>query len=384
MSRGRTVFKALAAICAALLLGAAIAMAAFSYMLNEIMSDIASLFSSPSAQEALEDGAWSQPFREIDFAAGPVDLVVETGAGRFLLRDQDQLKRVAMKGFPDFSGSETGRLALSILFLSPPTSGIDETGLTFLRDGRTLAKAECWTSVCGADPTLAAYLDELTARALPLVSHSEFFTDHDEYLAMRQKVLDLPDRFGPLSPETAEEFDPLPQRIYLTFPVIYADGLTEEQARAHAESLVEAIRARFAAQQQEFRLISAPKIAMEREQLYLQDCGTGQPIVIDGKLAPVPPGYGFASISLGIASSRGFAEQLPTTDDWPFLPRGPADDAALTQAIRQDLVAQGLPDDAARCVSVQNSLSGDTLRIMHDMFAGYHLGWTTIGAKATD
>lgn len=136
MSRRRTIFKILAAVCAAILLGAAIAVGAFVYIINSIQSDIVSLISSPSAQEALEDGGWPQPFKDIDFSAGPVDLVIETSAGEFGIRDQERLKQAAMMGFPDFAGAELGRLALSIVFLSPPGTAPGTTGLTFSRDGR--------------------------------------------------------------------------------------------------------------------------------------------------------------------------------------------------------------------------------------------------------
>lgn len=383
MSRRRTVFKILAAVCAAILVGAAIAVGAFVYLMNSIQSDIASLFSSPSAQEALEDGGWPQPFKDIDFSAGPVDLVIETSAGEFGIRDQERLKQAAMMGFPDFAGAELGRLALSIVFLSPPGSAPGTTGLTFSRDGRILAQAGCWTSVCGDDPTLAAYMDELTRNARPLVSHSQSFADYDAYLAMRQKLMALPDRFGPVSPETVEAFEPLPDRIYLDFPVIYADGLTEEMAMAHAEKLVDAFRQRFAAQQDEFRLLSPPAITVERDYLYLQDCRTNEQIVINDNLAPIPPGYAFASISLRIATSPELAERLSATYAWRFLPRGPADKAALTQAIRRDLAMQGIADDPRRCFSIPNSISGETIRIIHDSFAGYHLGWSTIQSDVT-
>lgn len=383
MSRGRTVFRTLAALCAALLVGAAIASAAFIFLIDGILSNIASLFSSAPAQEALKDGGWPQPFKDVEFAAGPVDLLIETSAGRFLIRDQDLLKRIAMKGFPDFSGAENGRMALSILFLSPPASGIDKTGLTFIRDGQILAKATCWTSICGDDPALAAYMDELTKNAMPLVSHAETFTDHGEYLAMRQNLLDHADRFGPLSPETAEKINLIPDHIYLGFPVIYADGLTEEMANSHAKELINAFRHRFATQQHEFRVLLPPTIAIERDELFLQDCRTGEPILINGDLSPIPPGYAFASINLGIASSPEFAERLSSIDDWHFLPRGPADSAALTQAIRQDLTARGIPDDRERCFSVQNSSSGETIRIMHDKFSGYYLGWVMIEPRMT-
>ena len=160
----------LVAIGAALLVAAAVAMASFFYFVNGISAGLASLFSAPVAQEAPQDVGWTQPFMDIDFATAPVDLVIDTAAGRFLLRDQARLQQIATTGFPDFSKAETGMTLLSILFMSPSGPGGPGTGLTFMRDGQVLAQASCWTVVCGDDPELTAYLDKLTRDARQLVS----------------------------------------------------------------------------------------------------------------------------------------------------------------------------------------------------------------------
>ena len=91
MSKGRGLLKALAVICASALLGLAICAALLGHFLHSTGANIAALFSAASVEEAAEDGGgWAMAFAQIDLGAGPVDLVVTTGDGSFLVRDPDK------------------------------------------------------------------------------------------------------------------------------------------------------------------------------------------------------------------------------------------------------------------------------------------------------
>lgn len=377
MSKTAKVFlKVLAVLCIAALLGAVIFIVALRHMVDQIASDVASLFASPSAQEAQENGRWPQSFAAIDLAAGPVDLVVQTGDGSFLIRDSDRQRQAVETGFPDFSGRQNGLLFMSMLFLSPPSSGISKIGLTFLRDGEVIGEATCWFVACGSDPTLKAYLADLTEGAPTLVEKSLLIDDHNEYLTLHQKLTGSSSRFGLLEPAAPKQ--KFPSKAYIELPGTYhAQQLSEQTVQAYSEALVSALGQRFRDRQAEFEII-APWVTHETVSLPLLDCRTGELIYGADPLHWLSESFASMSVRIPVSATAAFADEIANITDWGFLPQGPASDRLFKPGVdgRPDLAE--LTTNPEYCVRTGDLELNRGVYAWTEDFPGYYLGWTEI------
>ena len=369
----------MAVICAGALLGVAIFAAMLSYFFHSIGPGVAALFSSASVEEAQEDGGgWTKAFAQIDLAAGPVDLVVTTGDSRFLVRDPDKQRRAADTGFPDYSARQGGLLLQSILFLSPPANRPGEIGLTFLRDGKELAKAACWSTLCASDPALKAHLEELAKGAPRLVTKSALIDDHKEYLALYRQLERSSQRFGALEPATPAPIPELPDRIHISYPDIYlSEALNEQTAQPYFDALTTAFRQRFHDRQTEFE-IDPPEIRGGEIIIPLLDCATGKSILDQDGQHRLSESHEYSSIRISMSAKSAFADEIARITDWSFLPSGPSSDIEFKPDINDKAAIAALKEPPGRCIQASGLDLGTTFSVWTEGFPGYYLGWTEI------
>ena len=384
MSKGRGLIKALAVICASALLGLAICAALLGHFLHSTGANIAALFSAASVEEAAEDGGgWAMAFAQIDLGAGPVDLVVTTGDGSFLVRDPDKQRRAADAGFPDYSARQGGLLLMSILFLSPPATRPGEIGLAFLRDGKELAKATCWSALCASDPALKAHLEELAKGAPRLATKSALIDDHKEYLALYRRLERSSQRFGALEPATPEPIPERPDRIYIRYPDIYlSETLNEQTAQPYFDALITAFQQRFHDRLTEFE-IDPPEIRGGEIMIPLLDCATGELIPDQDDQHWLSESHEYSTIRISISATTEFADEIARITDWSFLPQGPASDIELKPDINDKAAIAALKEAPGRCIRASDLDLGGALSVWTEKFPGYFLSWTEIEASPT-
>lgn len=371
----RVILRVLAVLGVAAFLGMAIFVIMLRQMFDQVASDIGSLFSAPAAHEVSEATDWPRSFANVDLAAGPVDLVVDTGEGRYLIRDRDRQRQAVETGFPDFSGRQSGLLFMSILFLSPPASGVDEIGLTFLRDGEPVAKAHCWAVICRSDPALQAYLKDLTRGAPALVEKSLLIDDFDEYLTRRRQLAESDSRFGPLVPATAQKF---PHKVHIRLPAIYLrQELSGETVQAYSDALLSAFGQRFRDRLAEFE-IAPPQISQGTVSLPLLDCRTGAPVQDAATRQPLYETFTAPSIGISISAAATFADEITAITDWSFLPPGPVSDRLFKPAMDDRAELTEPAGNPAYCVSKQDLELDGGIRAGRESSSGYYLGWTEI------
>ncbi|MDO5604016.1 MAG: hypothetical protein Q4G25_02535 [Paracoccus sp. (in: a-proteobacteria)] len=340
---------------------------------------VAAVTEDQARQDQPQGREWREP-AGLSFDDGPIDLIIETGEGRFILRDQAAVRAAAQAGFPDYTADEMKLIFMSLLLLSPPGRDPDQLGLTFARDGAPLAVQKCMRPVCGRDVELRDHMAALIRDADVLASHSVSSRDYAEYRRDYARIQADPMRYGPIEPATPEDERPFPLSVDVTFPVIHGAGLTRQAARSHAAQLVAAFQHRFSARAADFD-IAEPSVTMQSEDVFLMNCDPAQEGVIrDAQGNTVfPEDYGFASIHVAIEATPGFADALRRFADWGFLPRGPADTDLLDQRVVQARAKAGLEPG---CTSVHGTDAGDDLQLSLWPTASYYIYWTEIQPQA--
>ncbi|MDO5642756.1 MAG: hypothetical protein Q4G26_10290 [Paracoccus sp. (in: a-proteobacteria)] len=322
-------------ILAGICLGLVIAGVALYLIVAQIKRDVARAFAPSETAAQAADVRRIHFLQSVDFAQGPVTLVLEssiTGADSIVIDDQDRLHAMRHSAsIPDLGIGGERRLITAMITGRKIFDRVP--AIRIFQNGRLIREEFCLPDICNNDPETRKELAPLEMIASGrVVTHAESYTDHDAYLAAYQRALATPGRLTWLRPVADGKTRwPFSFDIHLPpFEIAAAPPLSDAartEWQAYERDIEDAIRARIGPGS-----VIALGQPMPNEMPLRRGCRAGPGI------AGFAPDRTIMALTASVTTDATGRDRAMAITDWSFLPLRPP--PALPDEIA-DLIASG-------------------------------------------